>query len=130
MSKGKNGKIRISNRFSIEQRTTYHKYTDIYNKSSYSPIMINLAESFNGSVYCRSRTLNNKSYSSFIIITFTNESNALLINYLEKYPLWTSKYLDYLSWKKIVLAKASSTNIHQIAIETRKDYNKTRTTFN
>lgn len=92
--------------------------------------MINLAESFNGSVYSRSRTLNDKNYSSFIIITFTNESNALLINYLEKYPLWTSKYLDYLSWKKIVLAQASSTNVVEIAIETRKDYNKTRTTYN
>lgn len=102
----------------------------MYDKSSYSPIMINLAESFNGSVYCKSRTLNNKSYSCFIIITFTNESNVLLINYLEKYPLWTSKYLDYLSWKKIVLSQASSTNVHQIAIETLKDYNKTRTTFN
>lgn len=87
INKRANGSTRIATRFSIEQRTTYHRYRDIYEKSSYSPIMIELAESFNGSVYSRSRTLNDKSYSSFTIMTFTNKSNIVLIDYLEKYPL-------------------------------------------
>jgi hypothetical protein len=27
----------------------------------------------------------------------------LIVNYLEKYPLFSSKYLDYKDWKEIVL---------------------------
>lgn len=130
ITKRKNGATRISTRFSIEQRTAYHKYSDNYEKSSYFPIILSLAESFGGSVYSRSRILNEKSYSSFIIMTFNTKGNTLLINYLDKYPLWSSKYMDYVSWKKIVLAQASTTNVVDLAIETRKDYNKTRTTFN
>jgi hypothetical protein len=87
ITKRKNGATRIATRFSIEQRTTYHKYTNIYEKSSYSPIMISLAESFGGSVYSRSRTLNDKSYSSFTIMTFNSKANNLLIDYLDKHPL-------------------------------------------
>lgn len=66
---------------------TYHRYKDIYEKSSYSPIMINLTDAFNGSLYSRIRTINEKSYSSFIMITFTSKTNALVIDYLDKYPL-------------------------------------------
>jgi hypothetical protein len=87
ITKRKNGATRIATRFSIEQRTTYHRYTSIFEKSSYSPIIISLAESFGGSVYSRSRTLNGKSYSSFTIMTFNSKANSLLIDYLDKHPL-------------------------------------------
>lgn len=130
INKRKKGKTHIVTRFAIEQHIIYHRYSDISEKSSYFPIIINLSENFNGSVYSRSRILNNNSYVSFTIITFTNQSNAIVIDYLEKYPLWSSKYLDYLSWKKIVQTQASSTNVPDIAIVIRKDYDKTRTTYN
>jgi len=50
-------------------------------------IMMSLAECFDGSVYSRSRIIKDKSYSSFILMTFTKKSNNLVIQYLEKYPL-------------------------------------------
>lgn len=130
INKRKRGKTHIVTRFAIEQHTIYHRHSDISEKSSYFPIIINLSENFNGSVYSRSRILNNNSYVSFTIITFNNQSNAIVIDYLEKYPLWSSKYLDYLSWKKIVQTQASSINVADIAIVIRKDYDKTRTTYN
>lgn len=134
ISKRSNGNAspRITLRFSIEQRITYHKYQDIFDKSSYSFIMHMLSDTFNGSVYSRTRTINNKTYTSFIIITFQNKINIEVISYLDKYPLWSSKYLDYVSWKKIVILEKSSTSksdICKIAYFLRNDFNKTRTTF-
>lgn len=132
ISKRKNGNTRIVLRFSLEQRTTYHRYKDIYEKNSYSPIIHALAEAFNGSVYSRTRTLNDKIYSSFTIITFTTNSNLTICNYLDKYQLWSSKYIDYQSWKNIVVLQSQNSNQEIIKIATfiRKDYNKTRTTYN
>jgi len=133
ISKRKNGNSRITVRFSIEQRTTYHKYQNIFDKSSYSFIIHILSEAFNGSVYSRTRTIKDKTYTSFVIITFTSKTNIEVCNYLDKYPLWSSKYLDYVSWKKIVILQKSSTSnsdIIKIANFLRKDYNKTRTTYN
>ena len=46
ITKRKSGKTRIITRFSIEQRTTYHRDTENYEKSSYSPIMNLLATIF------------------------------------------------------------------------------------
>lgn len=133
ITKRKNGNTRIILRFSLEQRTTYHKYKDIYSKSSYSPIIHALAEAFNGSVYSRTRTLNDKTYTSFTIITFTPNSNLSICNYLDKYPLLSSKFLDYQSWKNIVILRYednSNEEIIKIATFIRKDFNKARTTYN
>lgn len=129
ITKRKSGAARIILRFTLEQRTTYHKDKDAFEKSSYSPIILSLTEIFQGSLYTRVRILNEKSYPCFSIITINEKSNALVVNYIDKYPLWSSKYLDYLSWRKIVLAQSSSQNIVEIATELRKDYNKTRITY-
>jgi len=41
--------------------------------------MMSLAECFDGSVYSRSRIIKDKSYSSFILMTFTKKSNNLVM---------------------------------------------------
>ena len=43
------------------------------------------------------RKINN--YPQFTITTSNYNSNILLIEYLNKYPLFTSKYLNYIDWK-------------------------------
>ena len=44
----------------------------------------------------RNRYLNNKIYSSFIVTAANKNSLDILIKYLTKYPLLSSKYLDFL----------------------------------
>jgi len=96
ITKRRNGKIRIISRFSLEQRLNYHRDTNLQEKTSYSSIMISIAEILNGSLYTRSRTVKNKTYYSYIVMCFNKNSKEQVIHYFEKYPLWSSKYLDYI----------------------------------
>jgi len=50
-------------------------------------------------------TINNparKGKMAYTITTNTLNNNLILIDYLEKYPLFSSKYLNYLDWKSVV----------------------------
>lgn len=40
--------------------------------------------------------------SQYWIRTSKYESNKILISYLQKYPLFSSKYLDFRSWERIL----------------------------
>ena len=40
--------------------------------------------------------------NQYWIRTNSLESNLKLIEYLTKYPLFSSKYMDYISWKKVI----------------------------
>jgi len=128
ITKRSNGKIRIISRFSLEQRINYHRDTNLQEKTSYSNIMISIAELLNGSLYTRSRTVENKTYYSYIVMCFSQNSKEQVIHYFDKYSLWSSKYLDYLDWKNFVQANQNTISNEQ-AFLLRKDFNSTRTTF-
>lgn len=128
ISKRSNDKIRIIPRFSLEQRINFHRDTNLQEKTSYSNIMISIAELLNGSLYTRSRTVENKTYYSYIVMSFSKDSKEQVIHYFDKYSLWSSKYLDYLDWKNFVQANQKTISNEQ-AFLLRKDFNSTRTTF-
>jgi len=80
-------------KFSLEQRMIYpktlEKYEYIFNK---------ICLAFNVKLAIRNR-LNYK--NSYYIIKIENQNTIkLLITYLDNYSLFSSKYLDYLDWKK------------------------------
>lgn len=83
----------------------------------------------------RNRLRDNKIYSSFIITATSQKSLDILIKYLTKYPLLSSKYLDFLDWSEIIdfIKKKGNNNVPggswELASIKRKDFNKTRTTF-
>ena len=73
------------------------------------------------------------SYPQYRLRTINLNSNFLLINYLEKYPLFGSKFLYYKDWREIVdlfkpRFKYSEDNIKQI-INLKSGMNDRRTIF-
>lgn len=109
----------------------------ISNNESFYPIVTAIAILFNTKVYSRSRVnmLNTgKTYSSYIVMACSKENMPLVIDYFSKYPLLSSKYLDYQDWTKIVnviLTKGQKTSeAFKLAEKIRTNYNKTRHTFN
>lgn len=68
------------------------------------------------------------------LITTNLESNLILINYLKKYPLFGSKFLDYNNWKEILELfsnrfKYSNENINKV-LNLKSEMNDNRTIFN
>ena len=83
-------------------------------------------------VYSRSRIINDKIYYSFIVISHNKLSNSKVCDYFNKYPLLSSKYLDYKDWNHIVKLQnlnSVTTSYLDEAIKIKTDFNKTRTTF-
>ncbi len=76
----------------------------------------------------------NTLYPQYRLRTINLNSNFLLINYLDKYPLFGSKYLDYKNWRLILeLFKPrfqnSVENIEQV-MNLKSEMNNNRTIFN
>jgi len=126
----------------VSQRKTYHKesntneYTD-----SYLFVMETITDFLSVSnVREISRVKPNYTEQAYEVKTNKKESSQILINYLEKFPLFSSKYLDFLVWVEIqALSKSELTgksNKSQIMknsnllIELKNSMNSKRTKFN
>ena len=124
---------RVQPFFRIEIRQNYHRKDIIKGENlSYFFIMSKIANYFGVNLYSRSRNINDKVFSSFIFMAANQNSLEITINYFNKFPLLSSKYLDYLDWLKIVeiRQKSSQTSVYlDLATQTRKDFNKNRVTF-
>lgn len=75
----------------------------------------------------------NTSNPQYRLRTTNLESNLILINYLNKYPLFGSKYLDYNDWKEIISLfnprfKYSQNNIEKV-LTLKSTMNDNRTNF-
>jgi hypothetical protein len=62
--------------------------------------MILLSEFLNVNLR-QAKRKNYANYLEYIVRTNRLSSNELLISYLEKYSLYSSKYLNYKDWKKV-----------------------------
>jgi LAGLIDADG endonuclease/Cytochrome C and Quinol oxidase polypeptide I len=145
--KNKNS-TRVQPYFAIEIRQSYHRcniknlkqgkessntLNNLDLQNSYYFIMSKLASYLNVNLYSRNRIINDKVFSSFTVMATNQNSLDAVISYFNKFPLLSSKYLDYLDWLKIVQLRRDSvytTTYLDQAINIRKDFNKTRTTIN
>ena len=97
-SKIENGakKRKVSCRLRVEQ-----KMLDPITKESYSKVLTDVANFFNCALLTRKQKSTGNIY--YTLTASSKMSLDIIINYLEKYPLFSSKYLDYKDWKEIVL---------------------------
>lgn len=125
--------IRVQLFYRMEIRQTYHRLDSEGKKVSFFSIMSKLALFLNVNVISRSRIINEKQFFSYIIIAHNKHSLSIITDYFIKFPLLSSKYLDFKAWKNILdLQKSNSitTSYLNEAIITRKNFNKTRNTYN
>jgi len=119
--------------FRLETRQTYHRLDSDGQKVSFFSIMSIIANFLGVNILSRSRIKADKQYYSFIVMGHNKNSLFKVKDYFSKFPLISSKYLDYKDWVYILeLQKSNSmtTSYLDKAINIRKDFNKTRTTYN
>lgn len=121
--------------YRLEIRQTYHRLdkANSYEPAKYFSIMSELANYLGVSLYSRKRILNTKEFFSYIVVTHNKNSLLKINTYFEKFPLLSSKYLDYKDWL-FILNKQQENNLTNSylneALRIRSDFNKTRTTYN
>lgn len=120
----------------ISQRKYYHNINlDKNYISSYLPIMVEIK------IFLKiyqlteiNRTRKNSIEKGYEIRTVKKESRIILIEYLKKYPLFSSKYLEFLDWVQIheVYLNKTHKTIEQgkLLFSLKKSMNSLRTEFN
>ena len=114
-------------KFNLEQRMIYPK-----TQESYFNILNKICLFLNVKLAVRSRLDKKNSY--YVIRVENQKSNKILIDYLNKYPLLSSKYLDFLDWEKafgVITQKDHKTELgKQIISKAKNNMNDNRTYFN
>nr|BBE20912.1 intronic protein at intron 2 of cox1 gene [Tricholoma matsutake] len=114
-------------KFSLEQRMIYPK-----TKESFEIILNYISLFLNVKLAIRSR-LNYK--DSYYIIRVENQHSIQnLIDYLDNYPLLSSKYLDYLEWKKAFIVIKNKNHFSEegkiLILVAKNSMNNNRNYFN
>ena len=123
--------MRVQLFYRLEIRQTYHRLNN--EEVSFFTIMSKIGTFLGSNVLSRSRIVGDKQYFSFIVTATSKNSLEKTRYYFNKFPLLSSKYLDYLCWCKVIelqLANPITTSYLDSALQIRKDFNSTRTTYN
>lgn len=119
--------------YRLEIKQTYPRLNNEGEQVSFFPIMSKVASYLGSNVLSRSRIIGEKQYYSFILMAHNQISLNKIIEYFNQFPLLSSKYLDYKAWAYVLqLQKSNSrtTAYLEEAINIRKDFNASRTTYN
>jgi hypothetical protein len=104
----------------------------IMQQGSFFPIMSKIGLYLGVTIYSRSRIVKDKIFYSFTVMSHNKSSNANVCLYFNKYPLMSSKFLDYKDWEYVLnlqnLNNLTSSYLDQ-TIKIKSNFNKTRTTF-
>lgn len=118
---------KVSCRLRIEQRMIEPKTNE-----SYFSIMNELAQFLNCNLLTRKQLSTGNEY--YTIAATSRNSLIIVTNYFEAFPLFSSKYLDYLDWSKavkLILSNEHYTDANLLLIDDLKSkMNRARTEFN
>ncbi len=120
-------KRKISCRLRIEQRIL-----DPITNDSYFDILNQICLFLNCKLLTRTQKSTNNSY--YTLAATSKVSLGIIINYFNKYPLYSSKYLDYKDWEKVAYLMINNQHLTEEGINTvelvRSLMNTKRTDFN
>ena len=89
--------------FRIELRQNYHINSSVEQVStSYFNILSSIARYLEVNLYSRSREQKDKIFYSYIVVSHNIQSHIKAIEYFDRYPLHSSKYLAYKDWRHVV----------------------------
>ena len=121
---------RVQAFFRIELRQNYHREVSIAQGGiSYFEILDKIARYLNVNLYSRSREKNNKIFYAFMVISHSAESHLKVIEYFDRYPLYSSKYLAYKDWKYVV-EQIKLRDGKPLTVENIKEIQKIKDQFN
>lgn len=94
---------RVQAFFRIELRQNYHRDSSLeLGGISYFNILSYIARYLGVNLYSRSRERKDKIFYSYMVISYSLESHIKVIEYFDRFPLYSSKYLAYKDWKQVV----------------------------
>jgi hypothetical protein len=120
-------KRKISCRLRIEQRIL-----DPKTKTSYFDILNQISLFLNCNLLTRTQKSTNNTY--YTLAASSKLSLSIIINYFQKFPLYTSKYLDYKDWEEVAHLIIKNKHLTVEGLKTvelaRSRMNTKRTEFN
>jgi hypothetical protein len=118
-------KRKISCRLRIEQRMV-----DPISKQSYSDVLIEIANFFNCKLLVRKQASTGNEY--YTLAQSSRKSLQIILDYFERFPLYSSKYLDYKNWAeaaRLILANEHYTEDGIVKIDSLKSSMNTKRTY-
>jgi hypothetical protein len=120
--KNKAIRTQVQTFFRIEVKQNYSRYVTVdQGGASYFSIMTKIAEFFTVNLYTRARSKDDKVFYAFMVIAHNRISHDIARNYLDRFPLYSSKYLAYKDWcqtqdihREVSLSKQDITEIKAI----------------
>lgn len=101
--KGKVTSKRVQAFFRLELRQNYHREaSEKQGGISYFNILSKIAAYLNVNLLSRTRYQKDKVFHAYMAISHSSISHANAINYFERFPLYSSKFLAYKDWKNVV----------------------------
>uniref|UniRef100_UPI0022388A98 hypothetical protein n=1 Tax=Cordyceps farinosa TaxID=89141 RepID=UPI0022388A98 len=120
-------KRKISCRLRIEQRMF-----DPITGNSYYSVLIDISNFLNCNLLTRIQKSTNNEY--YTLTASSKISLNIILKYLNKYPLYSSKYLDYKDWEKVTLFILEDKHYTEEGLaltdSVRNNMNRQRTYFN
>jgi hypothetical protein len=121
---------RVQTFFRIELRQDYHRDVPTYlGGTSYFDILTKIARYLNVNLYSRTREKGDKIFYAFMVISHNNISHQKVIEYLDKFSLYSSKYLAYKDWSYLV-KKNIARNSKPLSKEDIIEIEKIKSQFN
>ena len=97
---GKNLKVYtiVHTEFRLSQRQLYHRENDINIPITYKLIMEKMCNAFETNLHCK----NIRNNPQYWFSVHSYKQKYILIEYLEKFNLYSTKRLDFMDWNKVL----------------------------